>query len=331
MPDEVAWGTIWGKPALTDMIALAPADPEREQKRRERKIAAKYRGDFAWRLVFECLWGVGGWVAMIVLALEGIVPYWVACLVNGWLAYALYMPLHEATHGNVSGRHGKLRWVDDWVGWLSSIPLAFSYRGHQSSHMKHHAHTNDPGRDPDYFICGRLSELPRRYLIFALMQLLLPIVEYVPGSRRLLPALLRSALELGNESSYERPIFRRSQTLALLALIGLGLAGFFWEALLLWYLPARIGLFVIFFVFAWLPHHPHDERGRYRDTRITLFPGSTLLIRGQDHHLLHHMFPRVPHYRLPRLFGEIRPILEEQGARIEGPLAGPGAPKIRML
>ena len=81
---------------------------------------------------------------------------------------------------------------------------------------------------------------------------------------------------------------------------------------------------------AWLPHHPHGEHGRYRDTRITLFPGSTLLIWGQDHHLLHHPFPRVPHYRLPSLFREIRPILEEHGARIEGPLAGPGAPQILM-
>lgn len=141
---------------------------------------------------------------------------------------------------------------------------------------------------------------------------------------------MRRVFAQDEASSYEIRLGRRVQTFALLALVGLGLAGFFWEALLLWYLPARIGLFVVFFVFAWLPHYPHDERGRYRDTRITLFPGSTLLIRGQDHHLLHHLFPRVPHYRLPRLFRKIRPILEGQGARIEGPLAGPGAPKIGM-
>ena len=42
------------------------------------------------------------------------------------------------------------------------------------------------------------------------------------------------------------------------------------------------------------------------------------------------MFPRVPHYRLPALFAEIRPDLKAHGARIEGPLAGPGAPKILM-
>jgi len=35
---------------------------------------------------------------------------------------------------------------------------------------------------------------------------------------------------------------------------------------------------------------------RYVDTRVAVFPGSTLLIRGHDYHALHHLFPRVPHY-----------------------------------
>ncbi len=74
---------------MADMSARLPVDGEREQKWRERRIAAKYRNDFSWRIVFECLWGVGGWLAMTVLALKGAVPYGVACLVNGWLAYAL--------------------------------------------------------------------------------------------------------------------------------------------------------------------------------------------------------------------------------------------------
>ncbi len=42
------------------------------------------------------------------------------------------------------------------------------------------------------------------------------------------------------------------------------------------------------------------------------------------------LFPRVPHYSLPALFREMRPILEAQGARIEGPLAGPDAPPILL-
>ena len=49
----------------------SPGDEARAQKRRERRIAAKYRHDFAWRLLAEAIWGIGGWLAMIVLAMQG--------------------------------------------------------------------------------------------------------------------------------------------------------------------------------------------------------------------------------------------------------------------
>ncbi|TDJ02198.1 MAG: hypothetical protein E2O73_02770 [Deltaproteobacteria bacterium] len=236
------------------------------------------------------------------------------------------MPLHEATHGNASGRHGHLRWVDDCVGWLSSIPLMFSYRGHQYSHMKHHAHTSDPLRDTDIFIGGPLAELPGKYLIFAWLQLLLPVLKLLPRGQRLLSTPMRRVFESG----YEIRFFRRQQRISLLPLVGLSLAGFFWEALLLWYLPSRIGLFVMFLVFAWLPHHPQHERGRYRDTRITLFPGSTLLIRGHDPHLLHHMFPRVHTSACQSYFARFGPPLSSKAHASRVPSPGPGAPKILL-
>lgn len=295
------------------------ADP-RQQVRRERRIAAPYRGDFAWRIVFEFVRDFGAWLAVIALALAGVLPYWLACLANGWLAYLHYMTLHEATHGNISGHSGH-RWADDVVGSLSSLPLWFSYRAHRVSHMKHHAHTNDPARDPDHFVGGPFRQIFPKFLLLSFLQIAVPVLSLVPGGMRLLPLSLLGGG--GNvdvsllESDYERAIQRRFTRACLAAFAALSLAGYFWEALLLWYLPSRIGFFIVVVVFAWLPHHPHAERGRYRDTRVTLFPLATLLIRGQNHHILHHMFPRVPHYRLPALFADMRPILEAQGVRIE--------------
>jgi beta-carotene hydroxylase len=104
------------------------------------------------------------------------------------------------------------------------------------------------------------------------------------------------------------------------------IAGFFfgigWESLLLWYLPARISFGWLLFVFAWYPHHPATNQGRYVDTRVAVFPGSTLLTRGHDYHALHHLFPRVPHYRLPKLWTEIGPKLIPKGVRTEGRALG---------
>jgi len=324
------------------MMTTATSDPPlsvhhdtealREQKRHEIRISRKYRDDVAFRLFFEMVWGIGAWLGVIALALGGWLPYWVACLLNGWIAYLLYMPLHEATHGNISGAHAKWAWLDDLAGHVSSIPLWFGFSSHRISHMRHHAYANDPERDPDYFLAGSWRDLFVKNGILAVLQTIVPVMTLYPRSLNWLPLMLRQIAYVSrmqrpaDEVTYEERFIRCCAAV----FVALSLSGFFVEALVLWWLPSRIGMGLMTFLFAWLPHHPHEERSRYRDTRITLFPGSRLLIRGQDRHLLHHMFPRVPHYRLPALFQALRSDLEAHGARIEGPLAGPGAPKIRM-
>jgi beta-carotene hydroxylase len=306
------------------------SDEVRAQRQRERALAAPHRDHFGWRLVFEAAWGLALWSAMIVLAMRGAVPYWLACLVNGWAVYLLYMPLHEATHGNVSGRYGRLGWVDDVVGTLCSVPMWFSFHAHRPSHMRHHAFTNDPLRDPDRFMGGRATDLFGKLLRYSVIQFLLPLLAVLRIQPRPGTGWLARGMGQVPPTEDEVRIQRRFFVACLSAFVGLSLAGFFWEALLLWYLPSRVGLLLMMLIFAWLPHHPHADIGRYRDTRVTLFPMATLLCRGHNHHVLHHMFPRVPHYRLPRLFAEMRPILEERGVRIEGPLAGPAAPKLLL-
>ena len=89
-------------------------------------------------------------------------------------------------------------------------------------------------------------------------------------------------------------------------------------ALVLWYLPGRIQMIWLVTVFAWFPHHPADKAGRYVDTRVARFPGSGLLIRGHDHHAIHHLYPRVPHYRLRRVWAELAGDLVAKGVRSEG-------------
>jgi beta-carotene hydroxylase len=96
------------------------------------------------------------------------------------------------------------------------------------------------------------------------------------------------------------------------------LNGFGLEALLLWYIPARLQFCWLLTVFAWFPHHPSVGAGRYIDTRVAVFPGSRFLIRGHDHHALHHLFPRVAHYRLRALWAEMAEDLVTKGVRSEG-------------
>ena len=71
-------------------------------------------------------------------------------------------------------------------------------------------------------------------------------------------------------------------------------------------------------LFTWTPHHDHKETSRYRNTRESLFPMANFLLLGQNHHLIHHLMPGIPFYRYQATFSEIRPLLEQNGARIEG-------------
>ena len=54
-----------------------------------------------------------------------------------------------------------------------------------------------------------------------------------------------------------------------------------------------------------------------------MFRGSTWLLLHQDRHLIHHLYPAVPWYRYRAVFREGRPLLEANGARIEGREANP--------
>jgi beta-carotene hydroxylase len=248
---------------------------------------------------------------------NGVLPLWAGLIVNTMLAATFYMPMHEAVHKNIWGKVSSGRVVEEIIGTLCSVPLLMPFRNHRASHMRHHAYTNDPDRDPDYFSQGNLRDLPIKFLSVTCINALLPLFAFIPPMRKLLhPAMVRANQASANKT--EGLMQLRFWLITHGVLLTAVLTGFGWQAFLLWYLPARLQLFWLAFVFAWYPHHPGNEKGRYVDTRVAVFPGSTFLIRGHDHHALHHLFPRVAHYRLPALWQEMATDLVAKGVRAEG-------------
>jgi fatty acid desaturase len=75
-------------------------------------------------------------------------------------------------------------------------------------------------------------------------------------------------------------------------------AGFGLQLLALWVLPGWLAGGLLAFAFDWLPHHPHGDTGRFTNARM--LDGGwllTVLMVGQDAHLVHHLWPKVPFYR----------------------------------
>lgn len=309
-----------GTDPITMTLPASPQERRRKVLRDELAVAAPFRGHFEWRILATFGFFAVAWLAVIVLGMQDTIPLWLGLIANTIFATTFYMPLHEAAHGNVWGRTQRSRWGESLLGMLCAIPLATtSFASHRTLHMRHHAYTNQPGRDPDHFIAGSLGSLLAKLAVIAVSYPLLPLVLVIP--RRMLPPGLRNAYQV----KIDDPVLREANArhwifwvgvhaaLGLLALAGLGC-----EALMLWYLPGRLAIVWLTFIFAWYPHHPQLGVGRYVDTRVAVFPGSRWLARGHDYHALHHVFPRVPHTRLHGLWLVAGEDLVAKGVPAEG-------------
>ncbi len=256
---------------------------------------------FAWPTVAFAVVILAAFATVVAVALAGAIPLWLGFLLNAVVAYAAFTPGHEAAHWNIAGRHSRLRWLNEACGWISMAIMFDNFAVLRAAHMQHHAHTNDPEKDPDYFVpdSGAIRVLLRSFVLFSgyFRSYLADTKRKSNGRRRRLGALAFSG--------------------SLFAIaIGLSAAGYLREVLALWVLPAPAAFLILALVFDYLPHRPHRSVDRYTNTKIILFPGLNTLLLGQNYHLIHHLYPAVPFYRMGACFREIRQGLAARGAPI---------------
>lgn len=321
--------------ALDDLLVMQAsgsatdgAAARREAVRAENAVAARYWGGIQWRIVVTFMVFAVCWVAVIVAGVNGSVPLWAGLVLNSVFASTFYMPMHEAAHRNIWGKVSTGRQVEEFIGVLCSVPTGINFSSHRGSHMRHHAYTNDPDRDPDHFTDGRLRELPVKFYGMTMLYAFLPFFALLPFTRVLLPASFKKILSGRDGGKKEGQSQVRFWLLTTVVLVACFATGHGVQALMLWWLPARFQLMWLMFIFAWYPHHPASETSRYRHTRVAVFRGSGLLIRGHDHHAMHHLYPRVPHYRLKALWRELADELVPRGVRAEGRAVGATRPVV---
>lgn len=230
-------------------------------------------------------WGylAGGW------------PGWATILLNALAIYVVFTPLHESMHGIAH----RSRWMNAAIGRLAGLPLTIPLPLFRAVHYEHHSHTNDPGRDPDLIVAHR----PRALL--PLWCLGIPLSYRIAFYGRRLWRTRGQLLEV-TAGEVAMP------ALLLVALRG----GWLAPLAIVWLVPAALAVLVLAFAFDFLPHHPYDTEVRYFDTRIT--PGAVLnvVLLGQNHHLIHHLWTTIPWHRYQRVFAATRPALERRGCRI---------------
>lgn len=267
----------------------------------ERQIANKYMRKVPWGAV---AWGIGNCVfffTLLPLVILGYVPLWLGFVLATVSIAASYLPSHEAQHNIIAGKGKPLRWLNELVGHVSTLPLAYPYRVLRATHMEHHAHTNEADLDPDY---GVHAASDWDYLI-----------QQIRG---------RLGGDGGNTNAYGATLERVGQSALFVdaivyevvylgVLFTLAWTGFAIEAALLWWLPRHIALIYISYYLSWAPHHPGEETGRYRDTRAFKSRFGNVVSMGMQYHIIHHLYPRIPLSLTPAAYRELKPILARRG------------------
>ena len=272
--------------------------------RLEAEAARRHSPAFAWPTLVLAVVLLAGLVASTWAAAAGAMPLWLGAAINAAILYAIYTPLHDAIHGAIVPRRKGWGWVHTAVGMASAAPIWMFYHHHRKSHFRHHARTNFAD-DPDLYAKGSFARVCFVKMPWMLINYFNPFALLADCRRHRLTA---------SETAITMALFALQAALVVAVVA----AGYGLEFVVLWLLPWFVGNHVMMMAFAWMPHHDHSETGRYRDTRIALFPLGDLLLLQQNLHLIHHMLPAVPFYRYRAVFEEIRPCLEQNGARIEG-------------
>lgn len=283
------------------MVSAAASMSDAELMTAEREIARRHIGKFPHLAV---VWGLGNflvWLSLWPITLTGVLPLWAGFVIATLNISLSYLPSHEAQHDIIARPGEKFRWLNELVGHVSTIPLVFPYRFLRLTHLEHHKHSNDPLLDPDYSF-----HAPN-----ALAAIARSLVNRRPRGAPHKDAYTQTLLRLGRGDVILDAVIYEFAYYGIL--IALAWSGFAIEAALLWWLPRHIAQSYIQFFLGWAPHHPGREKGRYRDTRAFRFALGNIACMGMQYHIVHHLHPRIPLYRTPQAYWEMRDILIARG------------------
>ena len=266
----------------------------------ERKLARTFMGRIEWEMILIGVLQFTTWIATWVLVIQGIIPLLVGFLIALFTACNAYLPSHAGQHGHLSGGRKNLQWLDYLVGQISVIPLAQSHEILKATHLKHHAHTNDPDMDPDFFHGNAKNWWEAAVNVNIAYNDEGPALRAIENHQENDPKF-KEALEKGGSWAF---LFYFAQIiLAVLYPI---------ETLLLWWIPKRDATSYLGIVFSYFPHSGL-EKGRYKDTRFWTNRMPRFLNHSMQIHTMHHMYPRICHYDEAKAIEALKPFMIERG------------------
>ena len=266
----------------------------------ERKLARTLMGRIEWEMILIGLGQLSVWITTWALVINAVIPLWAGFLISTISTMSAYLPSHAGQHGHLSGKNKNLKWVNYIVGQLSLIPLSQSHDILKATHLKHHAYTNDPEKDPDYFHTHVDSWWDSAVAI-----------NFQTGVDGKLAKIVE---KLAIEDPKFGEAMERGGNVALgFLMANMILAVLFpLETLLLWWLPRKIATSYLGIVFSHMPHKGLTI-GRYKDTKFWTNGIPRFFNHSMQIHVMHHMYPNICHFDEPKAIELLRPFMIARG------------------
>ena len=221
------------------------------------------------------------------LAITAAISLVAATFLNGITIYFLFSAVHDSAHFAIS----RATWFNNLFGHIGMLffgPLAPLDLA-RWIHNQHHRHTNEPKLDPDYYAHKVDVFSPIRWCFFDYYYTSFFLRQAGSVRRKYLPRLIL-------------------QVTFIITMVAISIyAERFLELLFLWILPTRVSSFLFVLVFSYLPHVPFlatAAQNKYQasSNREGLEWLFTPLMTFQNYHLVHHLYPKAPFYRMKRLW-----------------------------
>lgn len=248
----------------------------------------RQKPQFAWPTIILFLVCIVAILGTVFAAIYGHVPYLAACLIIGVVGYFLFTPFHDAIHSSV----GKSKPLNLWIGRISFFYFSslVPFEVMRFLHYRHHRNANGEGDEADGFIqSGPAWFRPLKW----------PFIDLVYAWKY-----------FGYWKS--RPKSERKWVIIMVVFTAalwswFVMSGYTKELLMLWIIPQRISLFFMSGIFVYLPHIPNEvseKENVYRSTsnRVGMEWLLSPLMMYQNYHLVHHLYPAVPFYRMKKIW-----------------------------
>jgi len=223
-------------------------------------------------------------VSLVLAHIYWGLPLIVAYPIMAIFIYAAFTPLHDCTHRAISSNNT----INDILGTLSGQVLfpfvtAPAYR---YLHLAHHRYVGDKDLDPD----EKMVSIPTHYFPFGYLMLFIPEAYWAYWIYKNISRIPSNIMVHILITFGLNPLFH---VIMFLSPIG-------YEYLLYFFIPSRLGLWIVAFAFA---HSPHPEGIKWNNypflTTFKLKSNRLILdaLLGQEHHAMHHFLPHVPWYK----------------------------------